>query len=160
MGTRSRIGIEDGETGRVRSIYCHWDGYPSHNGRILVEHYSDRTKLEELIALGSISSLGEEIGEKHDFDGPRHETWTLAYGRDRGEADVEAVESADAEAYYALAQEGWEEYAYLYRQGAWFVAKIGGGAGPFLVSASDPEGTAPSRWVRVEAVLGGIDVVA
>ena len=69
MATRSRIAIEN-EDGTVDSIYCHWDGYPSHNGKILKEHYSDRAKLKQLIELGSISSLGSKIeptGE-HTFD--------------------------------------------------------------------------------------------
>jgi hypothetical protein len=35
MGTRSRIGLEDPETGTVRSIYCHWDGYPEGVGQRL-----------------------------------------------------------------------------------------------------------------------------
>lgn len=70
MGTRSRIGLElpDGTFG---SIYCHWDGYPGYNGKILLGHYSDPAKVEELISLGDLSSLGAEIGEKHDFNRPR-----------------------------------------------------------------------------------------
>ena len=56
MATRSRIGIEN-EDGTVSSVYCHWDGYPSGNGRTLVEYYSDREKVKELIALGSISTF-------------------------------------------------------------------------------------------------------
>ena len=40
MATRSNTGIEN-ENGRVSAIYCHWDGYPEHNGRILKEHYSE-----------------------------------------------------------------------------------------------------------------------
>ena len=40
MATRSRIAIEK-ENGTVESIYCHWDGYPENNGRILVENYTD-----------------------------------------------------------------------------------------------------------------------
>ena len=35
MGTRSRIGIRNADDS-VDSIYCHWDGYPDHNGRLLV----------------------------------------------------------------------------------------------------------------------------
>ena len=56
MGTRSRIGIELPD-GQVRSVYCHWDGYPEHNGRILIQHYTQREDVEKLIAGGSISSL-------------------------------------------------------------------------------------------------------
>jgi hypothetical protein len=56
MGTRSRIGIELGNH-TVVSVYCHWDGYPTGNGRILVEHYQDREKVMDLIDGGSMSSL-------------------------------------------------------------------------------------------------------
>ena len=56
MGTRSRIGIEMPDHSVV-SVYCHWDGYPEHNGKILVEHYLDRDKIQELIDGGGISSL-------------------------------------------------------------------------------------------------------
>lgn len=67
MSTRSRIGVLN-EDGTIRSIYVHWDGYPSNNGKILAEHYRDIRKIQKLIELGDISILGPEIGEKHDFD--------------------------------------------------------------------------------------------
>ena len=51
MATRSRIAIEN-QDGTVKSIYCHWDGYISHNGKISFENY-DREKLEKLIFLVS-----------------------------------------------------------------------------------------------------------
>lgn len=71
MATRSRIGIEK-ENGIIYSIYCHWDGYPAYNGRILLENYTNREKVEGLIALGDISVLGKELapgeGVDHSFD--------------------------------------------------------------------------------------------
>ena len=56
MGTRSRIGIELKDHSVV-SVYCHWDGYPEGNGRILNHHYTDRDDVKELIDGGSMSSL-------------------------------------------------------------------------------------------------------
>jgi hypothetical protein len=56
MGTRSRIGYELPDHSVV-SVYCHWDGYPEHNGRVLVEHYLNRDDVKELIDGGSMSSL-------------------------------------------------------------------------------------------------------
>lgn len=56
MGTRSRIGIEMPDH-TVVSVYCHWDGYPEHNGKILVENYQNRDDVQELIDGGSMSSL-------------------------------------------------------------------------------------------------------
>lgn len=84
MGTRSHIGMLQPD-GTVNAIYCHWDGYPEHNGKILMEHYTDPKKIEALIALGSLSTLGEELGEKHDFEDRSHETWCMAHHRDRNE---------------------------------------------------------------------------
>ena len=59
MGTRSRIGVMHGD--KVKSVYCHWDGYLEHNGAILQEHYNS-SKANFLVALGDISSLGRNIG--------------------------------------------------------------------------------------------------
>ena len=87
MATRSKIAIED-QDGTVRSIYCHWDGYPSHHGPILLEHYTTQEKVESLIALGSISSLAPETeipeGVTHNFENAT-EGIVVAYHRDRGE---------------------------------------------------------------------------
>lgn len=92
MGTRSTISMLNKE-GEVLSAYCHWDGYLSHNGKILQEHYSSAQKVKELLSFGQISSLGEAVspsnGVKHSFD-ERVEGVTVFYGRDRGETGVES----------------------------------------------------------------------
>jgi hypothetical protein len=72
MSTRSYIGIEK-EDGKVRYIYCHFDGYPSGVGSILSDHYREIPKIISLIDLGSISELGDTIES------------TVAYSRDRKE---------------------------------------------------------------------------
>lgn len=112
MSTRSRIGIEI-EKGKYKSIYCHYDGYPEYNGVLLIDNYKDREKIEKLINLGDISSLAENIEpdptKPHSFDGERQEGVVLAYGRDRGETDVEAVESSLEKMF-----DGWIEYIYIY----------------------------------------------
>lgn len=115
MGTRSRIGIKNGD-GTVTSIYCHWDGYPSHNGKILFENYDTPEKIYALMELGDLSSLGEELGEKHGFDDHPDGVCT-AYGRDRGETETEA-RIADDEAQFW--RQG-EEYNYLFSDGTWRV---------------------------------------
>jgi hypothetical protein len=122
MGTRSTIAIENAD-GTVTGIYCHWDGYLSHNGRILAENYADEAKVRELIALGSISSLGAEIGTAHDFDAaPRGEC--NAYARDRGERDVDAYTEHNWRQFRA---EHGQEYDYLFTPGAgWSVSTYNG----------------------------------
>jgi|694.fasta_scaffold25147_2 hypothetical protein len=65
MGTRSRIGIEMPDH-TVVSVYCHWDGYPEGNGRLLVQHYLDRDDVQELIDGGGISSLRTRGSWNHE----------------------------------------------------------------------------------------------
>ena len=38
MGTRSRIGIQLQDESIV-SVYCHYDGYPAFNGKVLRDNY-------------------------------------------------------------------------------------------------------------------------
>ena len=61
MATRSLIGKQNAD-GTITSIYCHFDGYPEHNGVILQEHYSTPVSVGELLALGNLSVLAEQIG--------------------------------------------------------------------------------------------------
>lgn len=141
------------ETGKVRSVYCHFDGYPEGVGKTLVEHYQDREKVEKLIGLGALSVLGETIGRKVKFDGFKDTgRQCLAYHRDRGEP-LDIGEHDSVEAFYQEATEGWEEYAYLYRQGVWFYTELGGEAGPFLVNARDPNGELPANWKNLAGAL-------
>lgn len=112
MGTRSRIGIE-GKNG-ITSIYCHWDGFPEHNGRILREHYTDEAKIEQMMKLGNLSSLGSEIGTKHDFNQHTENECTF-YGRDRGDKNMTARKHIDFEAFMDYR----EDYNYLFRNGKW-----------------------------------------
>jgi hypothetical protein len=86
MGKRSHIGVRNLDQ-TIDYIYCHWDGYPEHNGKILSEHYQDMDRVNALMKLGDLSSLDKEIGEKHEFEN-RVRGWCHAYGRDRGETNV------------------------------------------------------------------------
>lgn len=124
MATRSTIALEFAD-GTVEQVYCHWDGYLSNNGQILLKHYSDPFKLQRLIDLGAISSLGPEIGEKQDFDkrDTHNDNWSLIYARDRGE-DLVKHKFKDFEDYKANAQS--EEYNYILRtDGKWYVEFYG-----------------------------------
>lgn len=111
MATRSRIGIMEND-GTVKSVYCHWDGYPDNNGKILVENYNSEEKVRALLALGDISSLDAEVrpanGAKQDFEKPISGV-TLCYA-DRGETDCEARVDADGDQF----AQDCEEFGYLY----------------------------------------------
>lgn len=122
MGTRSTIAIQNAN-GTVTGIYCHWDGYTSHNGRILQENYTTEAAVRELIALGDLSSLGETIGEQTDFNNAA-KGQCLAYGRDRGETDVEAKTYASHD---DMLEQIGQEYDYLFTPGkGWTVRYFSG----------------------------------
>lgn len=119
MGTRSTIAIKN-EDGSIEGIYCHWDGYLSWNGRILLNNYTTEEKVRELISMGDVSSLGEEI---HPYPNVTH-TWEnkqegvyLFYNRDRGEhtRPIKAICEAD---FYS--KSNIQQYNYLFKDGKWF----------------------------------------
>lgn len=132
MSTRSLIGRANAD-GTITYIYCHYDGYPSGVGAMLATHWTDPAKVDALIELGDISVLGEVIGEKQEFDRmflsdeerARTATWTLAYGRDRGEDGVAAETIRSVEAFWLQSGSG-AQYKYLFKDGGWhLVAKRG-----------------------------------
>ena len=136
MATRSTIALEYAN-GQVDQVYCHWDGYLDHNGRILFDNYQDPFKVQRLMDLGDISSLGPNIGEKHSFDTvakygtPEYEAEMEAkrqvctfYGRDRGESGTGAKRFKNFEEYAREHQR--EEYEYILRKdGKWYVDMYG-----------------------------------
>ena len=117
MATRSNIAMKT-QDGKIVSVYCHWDGYVANNGKILLENYDNIEKIEALVALGSISSLGEQIGEQQDFNdrSTQKDEWTLFYSRDRGE-QLSIQEYADIPSWI----DDMEEYAYLWNGKEWLV---------------------------------------
>jgi len=138
MGTRSTIALEFAD-GTVEQVYCHWDGYLDHNGRILQDHYSDPFKLRNLIDMGDLSSLGKVIGEKHPFsphsskedealyEHAKDMGYCTFYGRDRNESGSEARKFKDYLDYAENHQ--YEEFEYILRacgdKAVWFVSDHG-----------------------------------
>ena len=86
MSTRSGVGLLMPD-GTIKAIYVHWDGYVSGGvGETLASHYTERAKIEKVIALGDLSSLGAEIDPDpafpHNWKHPQKNV-TVAYHRDR-----------------------------------------------------------------------------
>jgi len=154
MSTRSDI-IVHLTDGRYKRIYCHHDGYIDHNGKMLYEHYNTQELAEALVKLGDLSGLGEVTGVKHSFDWrsemadkfktpgkPFGVDWDkmyasagykklnrmcLAYGRDRGEKDVDGHVSDNLSAVWPP-EDTWTEFTYVwsrelggFENGAWWV---------------------------------------
>jgi len=122
MATRSTIAKLNPD-GTVTSIYAHWDGMPDGVGATLAEHYTDTAKIRQLLALGDISFLREQIGEQHDFNNPT-EGWTLAYGRDRGEEGIEALLHDSRDQWLDSRRGSACEYGYLWNGTSWETYRI------------------------------------
>lgn len=132
MATRSTIAVEL-PSGTIAKVYCHWDGYLEGVGRTLVDHYRGLNDAVALISLGSMSSLGKVIGEKHPFSAAevsmpldehdeKYGHMTTYYGRDRGEDGTEYKCYANYKDYLDNVQ--FEEFNYILRQdGKWYVCK-------------------------------------
>ena len=120
MGTRSRIGVMHGD--KCKSVYCHWDGYLDHNGRILLEHY-DSAKTNHLVALGDISSLDRTVeipeGVEHTFENPVKGI-TSFYGRDRGETGCEFAVDHTFEDFMKRVDGCGAEFYYIMKDGVWY----------------------------------------
>ena len=56
MSTRSNIVLKR-KNGKIDVIYCHYSGYPTHNGYLLLQYYNDIDKIKELIENGDLSNL-------------------------------------------------------------------------------------------------------
>ena len=133
MGTRSRIGVMHGTV--CKSIYCHWDGYLEHNGQILQEHYNS-ARANNLVALGDLSSLKPEIGEKHAFSqfdlraeevaGYKLLTENMCtfYGRDRGETGTEFKVGHTFEDFLEQCDNCGAEYYYVMENGHWYYGSM------------------------------------
>ena len=116
MGTRSRIGIQLSDDS-IMSVYCHWDGYPSFNGRVLRDNYDTVEKVRELIDGGNISALHTNA----DWNNETLPEVGPLYYTSRGEsiADNEPELSKDHGEYLMLSANADEEYSYLFADGEW-----------------------------------------
>jgi hypothetical protein len=113
MGTRSDIIVHCTDD-KWRRVYCHWDGYLEHNGRILFDHYTDRVLATALVMPGDLSSLGAKCNKPrgHSFDKPK-KGYCVYYGRDRGEKDVSAV-VGDSIFEVWPPEDTWTEFTYVF----------------------------------------------
>jgi hypothetical protein len=119
MATRSTIAVQHADES-ISVIYCHWDGYISNNGRILVDNYATLELAEELVINGLLSSLGKyttPVGA-HSFDNPEVDC-CVYYGRDRSELDCEPNIYPSLADYLYMHQR--QDYNYLFKDGAWWL---------------------------------------
>lgn len=131
MATRSTIAVVNPDN-TVTQIYCHWDGYLSHNGRILKESYTTLNAVKELISHGDLSVLAPKVNPKgeHNFKNPEKGV-CVYYGRDRGEKNTKPRTYSDLKVFLRNMQN--EEYDYVFKDNEWFIV-----SGDSLVGYSTP----------------------
>ena len=121
--TRWLVGVEM-PNGRIVSTYGHWDGYPSHTGKILKRYYSGGAgKVRDLIKLGKngISSLEKSMkgGKGHSFNNPLPGE-SVFYGRDRGDKQRSMRKWRNRD---SIKYNSGEEFAYIWsvKDRKWYV---------------------------------------
>ena len=86
MGTPAAIALLQSD-GSVEAIYLSQDGQPGTAGRILLQAWNTRERVQQLLELGDLLRLGIEVGEAHDREDTalyREKIWCTAYIRDHG----------------------------------------------------------------------------
>lgn len=149
MGTRSDIIVHLAD-GRYKRVYCHWDGYLSHNGALLAAHYASQEFAEKLVGPGDMSSLGKFCNKPkgHSHAKPK-KGYSVYYGRDRGETGV-AGKTFDTLAAAWPAEDTWTEFTYVWSR------EYGAPEGLWYVASAD-EGTQALQ--RLDEALAGVITV-
>ena len=115
MSTRSYIAIRaardpenKSQKEDIQMVYCHFDGYPSNNGQLLLDNYTTDEKVYNLIGHGDMSSLGRSLGQC-EF-----------YGRDRGETGVSAQTFTCFSAFKKAARDVSYNYLFDCQDERWY----------------------------------------
>jgi hypothetical protein len=108
MGTRSRVGIMQGNV--CKSVYCHYDGYLEHAGRVLQDHW-DQDMVLELMELGDNSGIQVTLEEMNFY-------------KNRGETGVEAIRANTFKEFIDQVQGCCGEYYYVMRDGVWYAGCV------------------------------------
>lgn len=131
MSTRSRVGVLNADWS-IRSIYVHYDGYPSHHYPILRDHYSTTAKIKALLLLGDLKALGKEIGIKTNFGNPA-DRQCIAFMRDGSGIECKSEFSRTPKDFARLCVDCRAEFAYLWSGTEWVTHSIWGFGTPKLL---------------------------
>ena len=130
MATSSRIGLQLSDDSIV-SVYCHYDGYPAWNGRVLRDHYDTIEKVRELIDGGDMSCTRTNAGWNNET---LPEVGPLYYSA-RGEDCPPRHDETMTEFF-----KNGEEFGYIYQNGEWFCYDTKTWSDTFAQVVEIPEG--------------------
>ena len=130
MATRAIIAKLDEND--IQAIYSHSDNYLEHTGKILDQHYQDEDKVNELLSLGDVSIVDENIGVKIDFNDYKlraENKQCLFYARDRGEKYKQTAQLKDENELIEFANKKCDaKYIYMFAYGSWYVYDVYNGS--------------------------------
>lgn len=106
MSTRSLISVQHHD-GMVSTVYCHFDGYLSYNGKMLRQHYNSLAAAEDLVSGGDMSGLEANLAD-------------VEYYSRRGE-DSPPMLHAGLDEAVAYSGSAGTEFHYIYANGEWNV---------------------------------------
>ena len=117
MGTRSRVAVMHGDV--CKSVYCHYDGYLEHTGKILDEYWGS-VEVNQLIARGDNSGIDKSIHQMNFYEDREAQ----------GEEVTEFVNSTPWQVAHSF-EEFLEqvrgcggEYYYVMRDGVWYAGAV------------------------------------
>ena len=125
MGTRSLIGKQLSD-GSIIGVYCHYDGYPAFNGRMLRDNFDTVEKVNKLIDGGDMSCTWTNAGWNNETlpeSGPLHYTMrgeSLESNAPRLYKDLNEFMCAADDNYGA-------EYTYHFVNGEWVCHNLNAG---------------------------------
>jgi len=106
MSTRATIAVQRPD-GYFDAVYLHFDGYPSHTGETLKQHFATQEIAEGLVAGGDLRCLDQATGA------PEH------YRGDHGPAKLPT-----RDALIVFAQNCTSQFLYVFEQGVWSCEKV------------------------------------
>jgi hypothetical protein len=136
MATRAWICIKDDHKDLWKCVYCHFDGFPSHTGRLLLSTYNTRKKIEDLQSHGSIFDLYGKIDPDpklpHSGKDPQKDV-TIFYGRDMGRDMAEVSPfffTQYPDIFSSAYRAGYSpDFIYIFQDGKWMYSYLEGELG-------------------------------
>lgn len=111
MSTNSTIIVE--VDGKVKSIYCHWDGHIDSVGYTLRDYFGTQELAEAVVALGDCSSIAGavDINDIEAYHRDKLEDWADVKPRVYPTVDA-AITDADTPYTYTFVNGKWRAWIY------------------------------------------------
>lgn len=107
MSTRSTIALQR-QDGSIVCVYCHWDGYPSGNGKILLRHYKDVKKVSRLVKKAISGLDSSPKATRYMSSGEQGQDWDYVKPYDFKDLDEFMKSPIFEEWAYLYTAEGWK----------------------------------------------------